>query len=88
MNTLLRIILRGRWPHPMRTLRHRGLEEGILGGKPGWLIAGGAAWALWLVEWAWRKQPEVVYRTVLKPGEKLEIVSGPVARPGARKQSA
>ena len=85
MNTLLRIILRGRFPHPLRTLRRRAVDDGSLRSKPGWLVAGGFAWAIWLVQWAWRKEPEVVYRTVLKPGETLEIVSGGVTRRGARK---
>lgn len=58
-------------------MRRRGWEEGVLGGDPKWLAAGVFAGSIWLVQWAWRKEAEVVYRTRLQPGETLLIEAAP-----------
>jgi hypothetical protein len=56
-------------------LRRRGWEDGLLGGDPRWLALGALAWGAWLVAWAWRKEPEIVYRTALRGDETLVITS-------------
>jgi len=73
--SLLRRALRARRELSGANLRRRAWEDGLLGGDTRWLLLGGAAWALWLVRWAWHKEPEVVYRTVLGPEETLTITS-------------
>jgi hypothetical protein len=58
---------------PLRGLRRRAWEEGVLGGDTKWMAVGAVVGGLWLVQWAWRREAEVVYRTQLKPGETLVI---------------
>ena len=55
-------------------LRNRSLTRGVLGGHRFWLIIGAVVWGLRAIKWAWPKEESVVYRTVLQPGETLEIV--------------
>jgi hypothetical protein len=62
-----------------RILRRRAWEDGILGGDVKWLLLGGLAWLGWGVAWAWRREPEVVYRTKVKPGETVVIATKPPA---------
>jgi hypothetical protein len=73
----LRSAVRARRSISTATLRRRAWEDGILGGQPIWLLVGGFAWLLWGVAWAWRREPELVYRTKLKPGETLSIATLP-----------
>lgn len=58
---------------PLGYLRRRGWEEGVLGGDSRWLIVGAAAWGAWALQWAWRREPEVVYRTRVQPGQSLRV---------------
>jgi hypothetical protein len=44
------------------------------------LAAGAFAGSIWLIQWAWRKEAEVVYRTRLQPGETLLIEAAPKGR--------
>lgn len=59
--------------NPLGYFRRRGWEDGLLGGDTRWLVAGAAAWGVWVVQWAWRKEPQLVYRTRLQPGESLRV---------------
>lgn len=61
-------------------LRRRGWEDGLLGGRPGWLLLGVMAWGLRAARRAWHKEPELVYRTQLRAGEALVVRT---SRPGA-----
>lgn len=72
--------LAGRRRLSIAALSRRGLEEGLLGGDRRWLAVGGVAWTAALVRWAWRRTPEVVYRTRLRPGETLVISARPQRR--------
>lgn len=54
-------------------LRRKAWEDGLLGGDRRWLAAGAVVWSLTLAGRAWRREPEVVYRTVLKPGETITV---------------
>jgi hypothetical protein len=66
-----------------KNLRRRAWEDGVLGGDVRWLLVGGVAWLGWLLAWAWRREPEVAFRTKLKPGESVVIsASAPEARRG------
>ncbi len=58
----------------LRELRNRSLTQGVLHGHRLWVAVGAVVWALRALQWAWPKEESVVYRTVLKPGETLEIV--------------
>jgi hypothetical protein len=57
----------------------RGWRDGVLGGDRRWLYAGALALLLrWLLR-AWSKEEEVVYRELLRPGERLVITHEPPA---------
>jgi hypothetical protein len=54
-------------------LRSRGFSRGVVDGNRLWLVVGAAAWLLRGAQWAWRRQPEVVYVEELDAGETLVI---------------
>ena len=51
----------------------KGWREGILGGSRPWLIVGGAALAIRLLQRAAEREPVVVFRQELPVGETLTI---------------
>mgnify|MGYP003622149881 CR=1 FL=1 len=53
--------------------RRRAITDGLLGGNRRWLLLGGLAWALRAYHWASSRDPEVVYRGELAPGETLVL---------------
>jgi hypothetical protein len=53
--------------------RRRAITEGVLGGNRRWLVLGGLAWALRAYRYASTREPEVVYRAELRPGETLVL---------------
>lgn len=57
----------------LASIRRRGWQEGVLGGRRGWQVAGGIAWGVWLLQRAWRRESELVYRTRLQAGQKLQV---------------
>jgi hypothetical protein len=61
MSRLVRFALRKGW--------HRGVKEG----HRGWLVAGGAAVLIHLLQRAAHKEEGVVYQEVLRPGEAIVI---------------
>lgn len=69
-------------------MRQRGWEQGVIGGDPKWMVAGAFAGSIWLIQWAWRKEPEVVYRTKLKPGESVVVSAAPPVSKRAAKRSS
>jgi hypothetical protein len=54
-------------------LARTGLRRGIRTGSRRWLVTGITAGLLAIVRRVLRESPETVYRTELKPGERLEI---------------
>ncbi len=58
----------------LRYLRNTSLTHGVLRGNRLWILVAIVVWGLRAVQWAWPKEESVVYRTVLQPGETLEIV--------------
>ena len=54
-------------------LARTGLRRGIRTGSRRWLVTGITAGLLAIVQRVLRESPETVYRTELKPGERLEI---------------
>jgi hypothetical protein len=61
MNRLLRMVIRNGW------------RRGILHGSRPWLVAGGLALGLRLVQKLTGSEEKVVYSEVLQPGETLVI---------------
>ena len=59
----------------LRTLTRQGFRRGFRGGHPAWFVAAAAAW---MVTRALRREDDVAYRTVLRPGEGLIVTT---ARP-------
>ena len=53
--------------------RRRAITDGLLGGNRRWLVLGGLAWALRAYQVASAREPEVVYRAELRPGETLVL---------------
>jgi hypothetical protein len=57
----------------MRRLRTQGIERGILGGSRTWIVLGTIAWGLRGLRWALRRDEQVLFQEVLRPGEQLII---------------
>lgn len=57
----------------IRLLLRAGLRRGLLGGSGPWLVVGGAALAVRVVQRLSGSIPEAVYTGALKPGEALVI---------------
>lgn len=65
--------------------RRRAITDGVFGGSRKWLVLGGLAWALRAYQWATTREPEVVYRAELAPGETL-ILARQEPRPSRRQR--
>jgi hypothetical protein len=66
----------------LRYLQVRSFRRGMSGSNTAWLVVGAALWMLLRA----RRSEDVVYRTKLKPGERLVInagPSGPTSDPGS-----
>lgn len=84
----LREALRWRRTLSGANLRRRAWEDGVLGGERRWIAIGGLAWFVWALQWAWRRDAEVVYRTKVKPGETITISTAkPLPKKQAKKQA-
>jgi hypothetical protein len=57
----------------LRRMRNEGIERGLLGGSRLWIVLGALAWTLRALRWALRRDEQVIYQTVLEPGENLVI---------------
>jgi hypothetical protein len=55
----------------------KGWREGILGGSRPWLVVGGAAFAIRLLQRAAERERVIVYRQELPVGETLTIAHEP-----------
>jgi hypothetical protein len=60
--------------HLLRRLTATGLRRGSTGSRT-WVIVGVLAGGVRLLQWVARDEPEVLYRTVIRPGDVFEIVS-------------
>ena len=67
--------------------RRRAITDGVLGGNKRWLLLGGLAWALRAYQTASTREPEVVYRAELKPGETLVLARQEPKKPKRRRRS-
>ncbi|MDQ6614198.1 MAG: hypothetical protein M3083_05505 [Actinomycetota bacterium] len=65
MNWLIALALRRGWRH------------GVLNGHRGWLAAGAFALLLRMLQRAAAKEESVVYREILRPGERILITHEP-----------
>jgi len=57
-----------------RFLISNGFRRGMRGGHPAWFVLGTSAW---LLNRSRKKRDDVVYRTVLQPGEGLIVTTRP-----------
>ncbi len=57
----------------LRYFQVRSFRRGMRGSNTAWFVVGAALWMLLRA----RRSEDVVYRTKLKPGERLVINSGP-----------
>lgn len=67
--------------------RRRAITDGVFGGNRRWLVLGGLAWALRAYQWASDRQPEVVYRAELRPGETLVLTRDAPKKSTRRRRS-
>ena len=58
----------------LRIITRRGLARG-LGGSRTWMAVGATAAGIRVLQRIAKNQPEVLYRTLVKPGDIFEIVS-------------
>ena len=58
----------------LRLVISNGFRRGMRGAHPAWFVLGASAWAL---KRSRRKRDDVVYRTVLQPGEGLIVGTRP-----------
>lgn len=59
-----------------------GFRRGMRGGHPAWFVLGATAW---LLSRSRKKRDEVIYRTLLQPGEGLIVSTRP---PSSKKTGA
>jgi hypothetical protein len=57
----------------LRYIQRNGFRRGTRGQHPIWLVLGASAWLLMRAR---RSREEVVYRTILQPGEALVVETG------------
>ncbi|MDQ1393214.1 MAG: hypothetical protein QOF30_2191 [Acidimicrobiaceae bacterium] len=63
----------------IRLAMRRGWRHGVVNGNKAWLYAGGAALVLRMAQRAFAKEESVVYREVLRAGERIVITHEPPA---------
>jgi hypothetical protein len=68
-----------------RTWRSVSLQRGVVGGSIPWMAVAAVLWGAKAVQWALRREERVVYRTVLEPGETLEIVHSTESKASRRR---
>jgi hypothetical protein len=70
-------------------LRSRGFTDGLVGGSSFWLVVGAAGWLIKGIQWAAKREPEVVYRAELEPGETLVLAreGSEIARERVKRRS-
>lgn len=56
-------------------LRSRGIKDGVLGGRRGWLILGVAVWSGRLLKKLVMRSPEVVSVEKLEPGQSVTVTA-------------
>jgi hypothetical protein len=61
------------WGSLLRRGLRLGLDRGLLGGSPPWLVLGGLALLGYLLSRAMERHPEVVIRSDLVPGDIFEV---------------
>lgn len=69
----------------LRFLRRAGIERGVLEGRRAWMLLGGLAWGLHLLQRAAGRQEVVVYREELLAGERLVIRRDAAPEPRGRR---
>jgi hypothetical protein len=60
----------------LRRLTTTGLRKGM-GGSRIWIVIGIAAGGVRILRYLARSQPDVLYRTAIKPGDVFEVITRP-----------
>lgn len=58
----------------VRLAMRRGWSRGVVDGNRAWVVVGGVALLAHLAGRALHREPEVVFREILQPGEAIRIV--------------
>jgi hypothetical protein len=62
----------------LKRLTNTGIRRGMSGSRA-WLVVGMLSGGVRLLRWVARDKPEVLYRTVIKPGDRFEVITRPKA---------
>ena len=65
--------MRRLWDRALRTGMRRGLDQGLLEGRSGWVIVGGLALLGHLAGRALARRPETIFVGRLEPGDGIHI---------------
>jgi hypothetical protein len=60
----------------VRTMLRKGFRQGLLGGSRFWLVVGGVAGAIRLIQRSNERENQIVFSEELKPGESFVIAHG------------
>jgi hypothetical protein len=60
----------------LRTVERLGVNRGVFGGSKGWFYVGTGLWTLRKVRGLAQRQPEILLRETLRPGDRLTIANG------------
>ena len=60
----------------LRTIERTGMTRGLMGGSRGWFYVGTGLWTLRKVRSLAQRQPEILLREELRPGERMTIANG------------
>lgn len=60
----------------LRTVERLGVSRGVFGGSRGWFYVGTGLWTLRKVRTLAQRQPEILLRETLRPGDRMTIGNG------------
>ena len=60
----------------LRTVERLGVNRGVFGGNRGWFYVGTGLWTLRKVRGLAQRQPEILLRETLRPGDRMTIANG------------
>lgn len=60
----------------LRTVERLGVNRGVFGGSRGWFYVGTGLWTLRKVRGLAQRQPEILLRETLRPGDRMTIANG------------
>lgn len=60
----------------LRNLERLGINRGLMGGSRGWFYLGTGLWTVRKVRTLARRQPEILLREVIRPGDRITVANG------------